>query len=261
MKVLTLLAMTIVLVPVGCGSNETEAGTGVDLEGSSWVLRSAEVDGAEVPASTQTEATLTFGADGAATGSTGCNRFNATWGQDGDALSIQLSAVTQAACRSPELALQEQSVLALLPRTASAEGREAELRLLDADGATLLAYTAGLAGLADTSWAATGINNQTGGVESTALTSTVTAIFAAAGGLSGSTGCRDYTAAWQTDADSISITDVALLGEECAGEEATLEASYVAALESSTILQLEGSSLNLRDSGGATQVNYSLTTS
>ena len=60
MKLLTLLAMTIVLVPVGCGSNETEAGTGVDLEGSSWVLRSAEVDGAEVPASTQTEATLTL---------------------------------------------------------------------------------------------------------------------------------------------------------------------------------------------------------
>lgn len=258
MKLALPLAPMLVLGLIACGGSDTGAGASVNLEESSWVLSSTTVDGDVVPASAVGEATLTFGADGRASGSTGCNRFTATWSQDGDSLAIQVGAVTQAACLSPELALQEQAILALLPQTSLAEVLEGELRLKDSAGSTLLDYIAGLDGLANTSWSATGVNNQTGGVESTALTSSVTAVFAADGTMSGSTGCRDYTAFWDADADSIVITDVVPAGQTCSGEQATLEASYVAALESAATFILEGSALNLRDSDGATQVNYSL---
>lgn len=273
MKSLLILGVGAAALLLGCGTDDgtSSAGTATappieevpaavgDLTGTSWVLESFIVAGQQVPVAA--EATATFDADGMFAGSTGCNRITGTWEQDGDSVSIDVGATTQVACTDQAVAEQEEVILAVLPEVMSAQQVDDTLSLLDADGAALLTYAAGLADLADTSWTAIGVNNQTGAVESTELTSTATADFAADGTVSGFTGCREFTGSWQTDGDTITLTDVTAEGDECTGDEATLEERYLAALEASSTFAIEGGSLNLRDSDGATQVNYTLATS
>jgi heat shock protein HslJ len=253
-KVSIVLAVVGTLLVAGAcgtgGDDGAEATTVGDLTGTSWVLET--LPGDAVP---EAESTLSFAEDAQAFGSTGCNRFTATWQQDGAALTLQLGAVTQMAC-SPSLADQEQAVLSALADVATAEAGEQSLSLLDSSGAQLLLYAAGVSDLAGTAWTATGVNNQAGGVESTALTETATAEFAEDGTLGGFTGCRGFTAQWQASDGTISITDVTTDGPECDGDEAALEQNYLAALSNAATFAIEGSTLNLRDSDGATQVDY-----
>ena len=257
-----MMSAVVSLLLLGCGTDSTTAATADDLTGTSWVLESfASVDAETAPAVEGGESTLTFLDGGELAGSTGCNRFTGTWEQDGASISLDTGATTLAACIDPAVAAQEQALLALVPQVETVEQTDESLTLIDGEGTAVLAYRAALTGLAGTSWTASGINNQTGAVESTALTPTVTAEFGEDGTVSGFTGCRDFTGSWQVDGDTFGVTDVATEGSECTGDEAAIEQSYLAALSAATTLQIQGSTLNLRDSDGATQVNYTLATS
>lgn len=272
MRKALVVGMAAALLMLGCGTDDpgetaatatddTTASETGDLTGTSWVLESFDTDGEATPAAAEGESTLTFAAGGELFGSTGCNRLTGTWTQDGSAVSLETGAMTLVGCVDPEVAAQEQALLELLPQVQSVDEGDGTLDMLDADGSTLLAYVAGLTDLAGTSWTATGVNNQSGAVESDEITPTATADFAADGTVTGFTGCRDFTGSWQADADTISVTDVTTDGAECTGDEATLEERYLAALAAASTFQLEGSTLNLRDNSGATQVNYTLATS
>ena len=257
LRVLGLLAPAVLLL-AACGNDTPQAGTDLDLEGSSWLLSSLVVDGAETPS--VAESTLVFATEGEVAGSTGCNRFTGAWQQDGTSLTISVGATTLAACASDELNAQERALLDALERTEAVRQSDESLELLDDQQQPVAAYQASLAELAGTSWQATGVNNQSGGVESTALTPTVTAEFGDDGRLTGFSGCRDYSARYEASAGTISVTEIAFDGAECSGDEATLEQNVAAALAASRTYAIEGTSLNLRDSDGATQLNYSLTT-
>ncbi|MGA7689809.1 MAG: META domain-containing protein [Jiangellales bacterium] len=260
MNALLVLAAVASMVVAGCASDESddaEAGTAADLTGSSWVLTSYSAAGGEEPTpAAVSESTLTFLADGDAAGSTGCNRFAVAWAQDGSALTMEPGPVTLMACADPDVEAQEQAVLAAFPLVTAFEQGDDTLTLRDAGGADLLTYEAGVDDLAGTSWVATGVNNQNGGVEGTAATADVTAVFAADGTVSGFTGCRDYSGQWTAGEGEIALTDVTTEGEECSGEQATLEENYVAALANTTTFKLESSTLNLRAADGATQVTF-----
>ncbi|MGB9373600.1 MAG: META domain-containing protein [Jiangellales bacterium] len=260
MKTPLVLVAVASMALAGCASNDsddTQAGTAPDLTGSSWVLTSYTATGSEQPTpAAASESTLTFLVDGDAAGSTGCNRFGATWTQDGAALTIEPGPVTLMACADPDVEAQEQAVLAAFPLVAAFEQSDDALTLQDAEGADLLTYQAGIDDLAGTSWVATGINNQNGGVEGTAATADVTAAFADDGTVAGFTGCRDYSGQWTAGEGEIAVTDVSTEGDECAGEQATLEENYLAALSNVATFELEGSTLNLRAADGATQVTF-----
>ena len=249
-----------VLLLSACGTSSPQAGTDLDLEGSSWVLSTLTVDGVEAPAVPAATSTLVFGPDGEVSGSTGCNRFIGEWEQDASALTISVAGSTMAACAAPELSEQEQLLLEALAQTGSARQAEETLELLDGDGTVLLSYDASLTQLGGTSWQATGVNNRSGGVESTALTSSVTAQFGDDGEISGFSGCRDYTGSFVASEDVIEVTDISLVGDECSGDPAALEANVVAALEASQTFTIEGATLTLRDSEGATQLSCQLST-
>ena len=256
-RLLVLLAPALLLL-AACGSDTPEAGTDLDLEGSSWLLSSLVVDGADTAA--VAESTLVFAPDAELAGSTGCNRFTGEWQQDGSGLSITVGATTLVACASDELNVQEQTLLDALGRTEAVRQSGESLELLDEQQEPLAVYQASLTDLAGTSWQATGVNNQTGGVESSALTPTVTAEFGEDGRLTGFSGCRDYSAQYEASDGTIAVTDITFAGEECSGDEAALEQNVEAALTASRTYTIEGTSLNLRDSEGATQLNYSLST-
>jgi heat shock protein HslJ len=256
--VVTVLAPAVMLLLVSaCGDDDSSGDNdSPDLAGTSWTLASASIDSADTAA--VATATLEFGADAESlTGSTGCNQFAGTYTQDGDELTISLGPVTLAACTDAALTAQETAILAHLPEVASFSSGE-QLVLEDSSGDTLLTYDAGMSTIEGTSWTATGVNNGTGGVESSAATESITAEFGSDGALSGFAGCNTYNATYELSDGGISITKVSSTRMACEDAAMTLEGQYLTALEKAATYALSGDTLTLRDSSGATQVTYTL---
>jgi heat shock protein HslJ len=254
------VALTL-LSACASGDGAAPAATGAsvpELAGTSWNLASyAGADGTRTPAVTEPSVgTVTFLTGGKLAGSTGCNRFTGTYEQSGADLSITTGAMTEMACLGP-VGEQETAVIAALGKVATAAVASDTLVLKDAQGAELLTYAPGLAGLEGTSWVATGINNGKQAVVSDATTSAITAQFGPDNVLSGFGGCNDYTATWTTTPpDGLTISELGQTLMACEGDVQDTENQYTAALARVTTYQLEGNQLTLRDAAGATQVTY-----
>ena len=129
-----MLAGLAILVVAACdstgsGTNATpEPTSAADLAGTSWTLVS--IGGTPVVEGSGPH--LTFGVDGKASGSTGCNSFSGSYATDGAALTFGPLATTRMACEE-NLMAQETAVLEAL---AGVPGWE-----IDADG--LLHLTGG----------------------------------------------------------------------------------------------------------------------
>lgn len=261
---LATLALTACSTTSSGGGSGSGASTGpsggASLTGVTWTLTSYQANGAAVPAVSDPDvATLSFGAGGVLSGSTGCNQFGGTYAQDGQSLTITPGAMTKKACSGGVVA-QEAAILAALPKVASFTVGTS-LTLLASDKSTLLTYRAAPSGLAGTSWHATGINNGKGAVVATADTEKVTAVFSADGQLSGSGGCNTYGATYATSgSNQIAIGPVAATAMACLDEGVMqTEQEYFAALGKVTTYDRKANQLTLKDATGATQVTFALT--
>ena len=247
----------------GDGAAPATSGASVpELAGTSWNLASyADADGTQTPAvSEPSVGTVTFLTGSQLAGSTGCNRFTGTYEQSGADLSITTGAMTEMACLGP-VGEQETAVIAALAKVATAAVASDNLLLKDAQGAELLTYAPGLAGLEGTSWTATGINNGKQAVVSDATTSAITAQFGTDEVLSGFGGCNNYTSTWTTtEPDGLVIGPIGSQLKACEQDVMDTENQYFAALATVTTYQLEGNQLTLRDAEGATQVTYTQAT-
>jgi len=260
--------MLLAIAATACGQEDVQVGPADDppdgaatsIQGS-WTLQDWSLDGTAATAPEDPTAFVTFGADGALSGDTGCNRFGGSYevveSADGgpSTLSITPGASTRRACTDEAASSQEQALLSLLPLVRSAQLDGAVLRLDDADGATLLTLAAGPDGLAGTSWQVTAVNNGVGGLESSELTGALTADFDATS-ISGSGGCNTFGAEYSAADGSISISAVTSTEIGCETDVATLESQYLEALRRSTVVELEPGSLTLRDDTGAAQVTF-----
>lgn len=254
-----LVALPIVaMVATGCsGGDASEAPS---LAGTSWSLATyVSPDGISTPAVPDTDgAPLVFGEDSSLGGSTGCNSLMGTYAQDGSNLSITTDGMTMMACMG-DLAVQEDAVLRALAQVSSFDAANG-LALLSESGDVLLTYDTGITDLAGTTWQATGINNGAGGVVADDTTPGVTITFADDGTVSGSGGCNTFTAPYSTsDDDQIQIGPIAATRMACEEPVMATEQQFFAALENSTTFTVSGTSLNLRDADGATQVSFTLT--
>jgi heat shock protein HslJ len=117
----------------GAPSVEGTPATAQDLEANPWQLKSYAVSGSDDLAGAQPSApgTAQFGG-GAATGSTGCNTYNAPY-QIPRAGSIDFGAVavTQAACGDPATTQQEQGMLGGFERASRVAMNDTDLQFLD----------------------------------------------------------------------------------------------------------------------------------
>ncbi len=227
------------------------------LSGGAWQLTShASTDGSATKATSSPPAgTLVFAADGKLSGSTGCNSFNGTYMQSGSALTVTVGPLTLMAC-SGAAAAQETAVLASLAKVDSfTSGSKLQLK---SGGDSVLTYEADVTGLAGSSWVATGINNDMGGVVSDANATKVTAKFNTEGGISGSGGCNTYGADFTTSGkNGLKISPVVSTMMACEPTSVmTTEQQYFAALARVTKYQRDGNRLTLKDENGATQVTY-----
>lgn len=236
------------LLLAGCGGGDDQADPS-SFEAMPWVLSAGvDVDGWEIVAPS-----LRF-EEGRIGGSTGCNRYGASYTVDDDTLEIGEIASTLIACQPPADAV-ERAFVGVLPRAARWRIEGDELVLLDVEDVELLRFVAATpAG----SWQATGFL-QGDAVTSPIAGTEVTASFATDGTLAGSAGCNTYTAQYTLDRDTISIDPPATTRKSCAEPAGVMEqeAAYLAALVQAERFSVGGGSLELLRSDGTNVAAFS----
>jgi heat shock protein HslJ len=226
-KIRGLVALAGLLAVVGCGGDDDggAAAGGPSFEDVPWT----HADGPSA----------TF-SDGTVSGSTGCNRFSATYTTDGDALEIGQVATTNAACPDDTA---EREFLAALDRVEAWRVEGGELALDDGDGNELLRLSEpSPVG----SWEAT-MFRQGDGVSSPLPDTRVTAEFGEDGTLSGSAGCNSYSATYEADRGTITIGEPAATRKACVKPAGVMEQeqAYLDALPQATGYRVEGATLSL----------------
>jgi putative lipoprotein len=224
----------------------------------SWIVTGYNTGSAITSPIGGADLTAVFGADGTVSGSSGCNRYHGSYTLGGESgIAIGPLASTKMACAEAELMTQEQQFLAALAASVTYERAPQGLTLMDATGmiTVTLGATAEQPYLGD--WTVTGINNGREAVVSPILGTELTATFSAEGVVSGSSGCNSYSGPYAVDGTAMSIGPLASTLMACASDELNAqEQEYLAALQRVATWEAEGSSLVLRDAGGAMQVTF-----
>ncbi len=265
MNRILVLAMTVsmALLVGGCGGSSsgaasTPSASGGKLDGTSWQLSAYAAAGAtsmtSVPANVR--ATAVFTADRVA-GSGGCNSYSGPYTTSRATIHIGPLASTQMACMGAA-GVVEALYLKGLEAAAGYTVTAAELTLTGADGKPMLSFAAAKApSLVGTNWTATQINNGKQGVESIVAGTTVTAVFATDGTVSGSGGCNTYNGSYTVNGAALTFGAISSTQKACAADVSTQEAAYLAALSRTTTYLIQNDHLELRDASGALQVAYS----
>jgi heat shock protein HslJ len=261
----------IMLVLLGCGASGASPGGSPDgspaatdaaappaLDGTSWRLTDyATQDGKAYTVPAAVIPTASF-AGGSISGNAGCNRYQGLYLLDGSSISIATVATTKMACTGPATIVETAYLEALgVVKTFDVQGDT--LTLAGAGGTPQLKYARVVpATLAGPTWVATGVNTGTGAVSSMIAGTTVTAVFASDGTVSGSSGCNTYSGPYTTDGEKIAIGPLGGTMKLCASPEGVdaQEARFLQAMQKATSYAIEGNALDLRAADGALQVSF-----
>ncbi len=237
----------------GClGTDGNESSSTVPLMGTSWTLVSlGERETSDGPA-----VTLRFETEGTLGGFDGCNAYTGAFSIDGSTLHIPGEmAATRAACPEP-IAGQASDYVATLARTAAFAIDADRLQLRDDSGQMIAVFKAASRTLAGTTWEIVGYNNGKQAVISVLRGTRITARFGEDGRVTGSAGCNQYFASWETAAESITIGMPATTRMACAEPDGIMEqeARYLEALHTAASFRFDGDRLVLRTAEGAIAV-------
>src|SRR5262245_1080382 len=114
--------------------------THAPLEGTRWHLRTYQAEDGGMAGPTY-DAWLTF-ADGAITGTTGCNELSGSYTLAGESIALTDITPTESTCLDGDLVAQEMSMVAQLPEIASVSFDGPDLWLLDTGGRRALRFHA-----------------------------------------------------------------------------------------------------------------------
>lgn len=219
------------------------------FENQPWVLTS----GVPVPQDVAIAWPSATFAGGSVVGSTGCNRYRASYTTDGHTLEIGQIASTMMACAPPADAIERAYVSAVgKVRAWRLDGEQ--LVLVDADGTELLRYAAATPVGA---WQVTGLLR--GDAFASPLEgTTLTARFGKDGSLSGSAGCNTYKGTYTSEKGTIKIGSAATTRKACAQPPGVMEqeANYFALLSRAVGYSVDGRSLELHAADGTRLVSY-----
>lgn len=254
----TLAAAAAASVLAGCGDDDTGGAPpgGGPLEGR-WELSRYAVEGTLTSPGAGITADASFG-DGRLGGRAPVNGYSATYraGEDG-ALEIGAIAATQMA-GPPAAMAAEDAFLAGLEATTSYRSDGRALTLYAADGAETLVFARDEAGILG-SWEVTGYNNGRSAVVSPLAGTTLTAVFAGDGTLTGDAGVNRFTTTFRTGATAglaTAITIAPAATTRRAGEPEAMEQEerFLAALDDAETFTIQGATLTLRDGDDAIAV-------
>jgi heat shock protein HslJ len=245
------------LLLASCGSDEDAAPSG-DVTDSPWRATQYLDAGGTLTAPTE-GAILSAHFDGEeVAGSAGCNNYFGAYTTDGDTIDIGPLASTQMFC---EFVMdQEMAYLTAMQSadTFEVSGETLELRQGDT---VLVVYEAASVELADTSWNVLAMLNYTDGFASVLNGTDVTIDFGADGGISGSTGCNEYSGTYEVDGDAIVIGTLAVTERACLEPEGAMEQEtiFLDRLQGAATFAIVDDELTLFDTDGNRLLTASLT--
>lgn len=202
------------------------------------------------------EVTLRFAADGTIGGSDGCNNYSGSYTAQSPMIRFQSDlAATMMACPEPIMS-QARAYAEALKGAATFAVEAGRLILRDGAGGEVATFAAQSNAVAGTSWEVTAYNNGRQAVVSVIIGTQITAVFGNDGRITGTAGCNNYSASYDTDGETIAIGQAAATRKFCPDAEGvmTQEGRYLAALESAATLRIDGSMMHLRTVEGSLAV-------
>jgi heat shock protein HslJ len=242
MKILALFTV-LALSAAACSS-----GSSSDTVIGQWdVVGIADSSGTLAPPVDGTSPTANI-TDTEINGSSGCNTYMGAAAIDGSSVSFGPLAGTLMACA--DAAMEQESAFVTLLQTVDSWEATAEGVDLTIDGDTALQLVAADTSLAGSSWDIVAVNNQNGGVQSVVVDSGPTLIFDEDLGVSGSTGCNNFFATYETDGDTIAFSGIGATEAFCE-DTADQEAWMLAALTDAATYTIDSQTLELFDESGS----------
>lgn len=233
----------------------------VTLEGSYWVMSSYNNGAGAVQGALEgVEVTAEF-VDGQVAGTAGCNRYFGSYELDGGNIAIGPLGSTQMFCAEPAGVMeQEAAFLAAMQNAATYAITGDQLELFAADGSRQAVFVAtAKAGftLENTLWIMNSYNNGRGGVQTAAIGTEATAMFAD-GQVSGNASCNQYFGSYELDGNNIAIGALGSTQMFCTEPEEIMdqEAAFLAALQNAATYEIVGDQLDLYDAEGARQAIF-----
>jgi len=111
---------------------------------NNWTLASyATTPGVLVPVLNGTQVTARFGKDGIVSGSSGCNRYSATYTVKDYALTVTAPRLTKMNCHTPGVMEQETLYVSDLINASAIRIHEPDLNVYDEEGKMLLVFGPG----------------------------------------------------------------------------------------------------------------------
>ena len=249
-----------VAAPVDNGGGTVPAaseGGNTVLEGTTWQLTQiAGEDGTLAPIAEGADVTMSF-ADGSASGSGGCNRYNASATVEGQSgLAFGPAASTMMACEGPGADV-EPLFFAMLANVTGFEAAMGTLNLWNADQNIIATFSEVVpVALVGTTWNAVSVNNGNDGVETVAEGTSITALFGEDGTLSGKA-CNNYSMGFTVDGETITIMQGISTMMACENPaEMAQEAAYLQMLPQAGTWSITGDTLELRTADGALIASY-----
>jgi len=202
------------------------------LAGSEWQL--VELQGEAVAG----EITLTFGEDGAVSGSGGCNTYGGSYSADDGMLTLSQLFSTEMACLEENLMAQEIAYFDALQSAANYEmTAEDQLVITLTQGESLIFDR--LIRLENTQWQLVSYGD-TMVLENTDLTLE----FRADGELGGNSGCNTFGSTYTLDGSAIRFSEIVSTRMACLDDaSAAQEQAYLEALTSAASISLRGDEL------------------
>jgi heat shock protein HslJ len=243
-------------VPAGATSTPPGASAGAQqLQGPAWSLTSSNAF--TVPA--QVDITATF-ANGTVGGASGCNSYSGSYDLHGNRITIGTLTTTRILCAPPVMGAEHAYLRTLVAAQTFVIEMGGTLQIVAGQG-HVLDYGQQAQSVVG-AWNVTGYLNHA----ATAIVAVIrdthpTAVFAATGTVSGSTGCNTYRGGYEVNGASISIGPLASTRKLCPEVEgiSNQEAGLVAALESAKTFSVRGDFLTLLDAHGQLVVDLQRT--
>jgi heat shock protein HslJ len=240
--------VAVALVFVACSAGP---GTGGQLEGTDWILRSYQQDESLVIVPEDQFANARFTAN-RVSGFSGCNDFDALYRAGGRTLLVSESASTLMACSVEAMAF-EAAYLSALDASRFYSVHRDTLTVFDAIGSPVLEFDAAPRNPMLGSWKVDSFATAPGSVTVPLEGTELTAVFGI-GSVGGSSGCNEYTGTYGTNGRFVRIGRVATTRMACPDEIMTQETAFLSALEGAALVDRRGDTLLLTDLNGSIQV-------
>ena len=221
------------------------------LESTSWEL--ADLGGSPpVPGSV---ATIQYDDTGGVNGTTGCNNYSGPYETERAEIQMGPFRTTLMACPGA-LGVQETAFFAVLERTTTYTVDGDTLRFFNQDGEAIASFTRLSDELPGTAWDVTSYNTGSEAVRSLIIGTEITLFLNEDGTVTGNASCNDYNGTYELDGGGITIGPLATTRKLCPDPAGVMdqEAQYLAALQNSEVWAISNTRLELRDAGGALQV-------